>query len=97
MCQKHYRLGYLPRLFPVMFLLYPHGEFFSVLICILRALGKCQFLSYPTKECQIQNTSYVKWAIQNVIDNNIVILRDVMSSYFLNFRSAKMRNNLRLD
>jgi len=48
-------------------------------------------------ECQIQNITYVKWAIHNVKHNNIVILRDVMSSYFRKVRSAKLRNNLRLD
>lgn len=52
---------------------------------------------YRTMECQIRNINYVKWAIENVTDNNIVVLRDVMSGYFRNIRSAKLRNNLRFD
>ena len=55
MCQEHYRLGYLARSFGVMFLLYPHGEFFGVLICILRALGKYQFLYYVTQPWNVKS------------------------------------------
>jgi hypothetical protein len=54
MCQKHYRLGYLARLFGVMFLLYLHGVFFCLLISILRALGKYQFMYFVTQPWNVK-------------------------------------------